>query len=90
MPRIPQWAKFVGVTILGVCGGAFGAGVAAHAAGQKVTDARRVADDADLGVKALSPRVGELERWRAQQDERWSHILRALDEIRLDVKDLKR
>lgn len=81
--KIPGWAQFVGAVVLGVAGGSFGAGMALGDRGRDITETR----DA---VKGLEPRVTTIELWKATQDERWLHLVKTLEEMRADLKEIKR
>ena len=98
--RIPEWAKAALGLFLSVVAAAISATWIARGAYAELqsgveksassADAAQKAADAALGeAHALVPRVTSLETSRAVQDERWTHVLRVLEELRADVKVLK-
>ncbi len=89
MPNVPQVAKYLGTTVVGLVLGAAGAGIAIGDKIHDVTNARRVADETAEGLKEIRPEVRDLELWRAGQERDMNYIKVTLDEIKRDVKALR-
>lgn len=91
--RLPEWMRALLATFVAAIGGvAVGAWVASRAYADLqvgIERAAKLADETAVFAHALEPRVASLETSRAVQDERWTHVLQLLEELRRDVKELK-
>ncbi len=89
LPTVPQVAKYLGVTVLGLILGAATAGLVIGDKIHDVTDARRVADEVAAEMKEVRPEVRNLQLWKAGSEKEWEYIRVTLDEIKRDIKALR-